>query len=102
MTTLINKNTFIELFEYYALDLANINGYNKKIHNCKAYEYLGFTLEGLTNLYNHLKNNNKCIDIEQLIIEVKEIDKKDYIDNLEIITKFETEEKTEKYIIKNI
>ena len=102
MTTLINKNTFIELFNYYSLDAAAIQGYNKKIDNCTAYEYLGFSLEGLTSLYNYLKNNNECIDIEQLIIEVKEIEKKDYIDNLEIITKFETEDKKEKYIIKNI
>lgn len=102
MKTILNKNTFIELFNYYALDAAVIQGYNKKIDNCTAYEYLGFSLEGLTNLYNHLKNNNKYIDIEQLIIEVKEIEKKNYIDNLEIITKFETDDKKQKYIIKNI
>ncbi|WP_028328891.1 hypothetical protein [Brachyspira alvinipulli] len=102
MRTILNKNTFIELFEYYAKESACIQGYNKKINNCTAYEYLGFTLEGLTSLYNHLKNSNECIDIEQLIIEVKEIEKKDYTDNLEIITKFETEDKKEKYIIKNI
>ena len=102
MTVKINKNTFIALFEYYALDAASTQGYNKKIDDCKACEYLGFTLEGLTSLYNHLKNSNEYIDIEQLIIEVKEIEKKDYTDNLEIITKFKTEDKKEKYIIKNI
>ena len=102
MKTILNKNTFIELFNYYSLDAAAIQGYNKKIDNCTAYEYLGFSLEGLTSLYNYLKNNYKCIDIEQLIIEVKEIEKKDYTDNLEIITKFETKDTTKKYIIKNI
>ena len=30
MKTILNKNTFIELFEYYASDAAAIQGYNKK------------------------------------------------------------------------
>lgn len=102
MKTILNKNTFIELFNYYSLDAASIQGYNKKIDDCTAYEYLGFTLEGLTSLYNHLKNNNECIDIEQLIIEVKEIEKKDYTDNYKIILEFETSEKETKYIIENL
>ena len=102
MTVKINKNTFIALFEYYALDAASTQGYNKKIDDCKACEYLGFTLEGLTSLYNHLKNSNECIDIEQLTIETREINKKDYKDDYKIILEFETSEKETKYIIENL
>lgn len=102
MKTILNKNTFIELFNYYSLDAASIQGYNKKINNYTAYEYLGFTLEGLISLYNHLKNSNECIDIEQLIIETAEIYKKDYKENYKIILEFETSAKEKKYIIKNI